>query len=105
MGRAYLRGFVPVYSHRLKQAPDICFLGVTRASRGRLLRNASAGPAPRASDDASRRGPDCYPSPTEGESRWTSGCAGRFGSLGRPTGTAPWLEGTVVPGADEVRGR
>ncbi len=36
--------------------------GMTRASRGQLLRNASAGPALAANDDASRRGTPCCPS-------------------------------------------
>jgi excisionase family DNA binding protein len=41
----------------------------------------------------------------EGESLWTSGCAGRLVGLGRTTGAAPWLGGTAMPSADEVRGR
>lgn len=46
----------------------------------------------------------CLVSP-EGASPWTNGCAGRSGGVGRTIGTARSLEGVVVSGADEVRGR
>lgn len=44
------------------------------------------------------------PIPTEGESRWTSGCAGRFGGPRRMTGAALRLRGIVMASADQVRG-
>ena len=46
----------------------------------------------------------CLISP-EGESPWTSGCAGRLVGLVPTTGAAQWVGGTAVPSADEVRGR
>ena len=44
------------------------------------------------------------PIPTEGESRWTSGCAGRFGGPRRMTGAALRLRGIVMASADQVHG-
>jgi hypothetical protein len=41
----------------------------------------------------------------EGESPWATGCASRFGGLSRTIGAALGARGTVMPGADEVRGR
>jgi predicted DNA-binding transcriptional regulator AlpA len=94
----------PSIFHRLKQTPDICFLG-DQGKQGPTVAERVGG-ASTPAQAMTRPGEDPTAThPTEGESRWTSGCAGRFGSLGRPTGTAPWLKGTVMPGADEVRGR
>jgi excisionase family DNA binding protein len=44
------------------------------------------------------------PIPTEGESRWISGCAGRFGDPRRMTGAALRLRGIAMASADQVRG-
>jgi predicted DNA-binding transcriptional regulator AlpA len=43
------------------------------------------------------------PIPMEGESRWTSGCAGRFGGPRRMTGAALRLRGVAMASADQVR--
>ena len=68
------------------------------------MQNASAGPAPAASNDASRRGPQLLPIPTEGESRWTSDRASRFGGPRRMTGAALRLRGIIMASADQFRG-
>ena len=68
------------------------------------MQNAPAGPAPAASNDASRRGPQLLPIPTEGESRWTSDRASRFGGPRRMTGAALRLRGIIMASADQVRG-
>ena len=41
----------------------------------------------------------------EGESPWTIGCTGSYGSRGRMTGAAWRLTGAVMSGPDGVRGR
>lgn len=41
----------------------------------------------------------------EGESPWTTGCAGRFGGQDRTTGADRGSEGIVMPGVDQIRAR
>lgn len=43
------------------------------------------------------------PTPMEGESRWTSGCAGRLGGPRWMTGAALQLRGIAMASADQVR--
>ena len=44
------------------------------------------------------------PIPTEGESPWTSHCAGRFGGPRRMTGAVLRLRGVAMASANQVRG-
>jgi hypothetical protein len=64
MGRAYLRGFIPFHSpHRLKQAPDICFLGDQGKQGPTVAERVGGANTPAANDDASRRGTPLLPIP------------------------------------------
>ena len=78
---------------------------MTQGKQGPTVAERVGGAStPAANDDASRRGIPLLPIPTEGESRWTSGCAGRFGGPRRMTGAALRLRGIVMASADQVRG-
>ena len=110
-GTCLLARFHPRPPHRLKQAPDICFLGDPGQAGADSCGTYRRGPAP-PPPTMTRPGeePSLLPIPTEEESRWISGCAGRFGAPRWRSAqrcdceASPWLARTSPrhPGAGEA---